>query len=438
MRIFDVALEGDLVEAALDPFERGNNIEITVVKTITDGSISIALQAVKENPQITSFTIAEGSVVPSPIFNPIKINCGGGAVEGFSSDRFAVGGKTYSLPNCSSPNCSERFGNVKYAVPVPNGRYSLVLSFTEIYFKNSGSRIFNVLVEGQLVAQQLDILVEGNNVMITTDVEVSDGYVDINLVSVLENPKISSIQVLPMGSTAAPSASPPPPSFPIQINCGGHSVGGFSADQYASGGSTYQLSGCSSPECSERFGEVEYNIPVPNGDYTVTLSFTEIYFKAPGLRVFNVFLENQAMAENLDILTLGKSVVLMSDVTISDGSINISLTKVIQFPKISSITILPVGFPVPSPPTFAPTLYPPPPVARPDSAEVVVKTIKVFERPVGSTSWNLQKSYQFQNNGDLYNEWNLSNWGFDGFDGAYDPSAVVVEDGLLHLNLERN
>jgi hypothetical protein len=433
-------VEEAVIESQMDPFARGNDVESTIVKTVSDNSISISLRGIVQSPQISSITIAQGNVLPLEVTSPVRINCGGPALNGFSVDQFASAGKTCQLPGCSSPQCSERYGEHEYSIPVPKGDYTVVLSFTEIFFTSPGSRIFNVFVEDQPVAENLDIVAEGNDVVIVSDFTVTDGFVNIVLKKVVENPKISSIEVIPAayrGARAAPSMK-----VPIQINCGGPALDGFSMDQYFSKGTKNQLSGCSSPECSERYGELEYNIPVPSGDYTVTLSFTEIFFTTPGSRIFNVFLEGQPIANSLDIVALGKSVVITTDLTVTDGYVNIELTKVVENPKISSITIAPAGStpaPVGLPSTIAPTFHPSPPPARPDSADMIVKTIKVYEQlPSNTESWNLQKTYRFRNNEDLYDEWNLSNWGFDGFDGAVGPSAVVVVDNLLHLALERN
>jgi hypothetical protein len=434
-------VEDTVIESRIDPFARGNDVEITVVKTIFDSSISILLRGIVQSPQISSITIAQGDVIPLHVISPVRINCGGPALEGFSADKYFSAGEKHQLSGCSSPQCSERNGELKYSIPVPKGDYTVVLSFTEIYFTSPGSRIFNVFVEDQPVAENLDIVAEGNDVVIAVDFTVSDGFVNIALTKVVENPKISSIEVLPAGSVDAHEASSTM-EFPIQINCGGPALGEFSMDQFASKGKKYQLPGCSSPECSERYGELEYSIPVPPGEYIVTLSFTEIYFTSTGSRIFNVLLEGKSIAENLDIVALGKSVVIDTEVKVTDGFVTIELIKIVENPKISTITIVPVGStpaPVGSPPTSAPTFHPALPQARPDSAHMIVKTIKVYEQPSSNTDeWNLQKTYQFRDKEDLSNEWNLSNWGFDGFDGAFDPSAVAVVDNLLYLKLERN
>ena len=114
--------------------------------------------------------------------------------------------------------------------------------------------------------------------------------------------------------TATPTATPTPtPTTPILINCGGltylDSAGQlWSADMYFVGGSTFStthsITGTSDPTLyqTERYAPtLRYNIPVVNDTYTVTLYFAEIYFDAPGQRVFNVSIEGQTVLQNFDI-----------------------------------------------------------------------------------------------------------------------------------------
>src|SRR5580704_18309107 len=52
---------------------------------------------------------------------------------------------------------------------------------------------------------------------------------------------------------------------------------------------------------SERYGNFSYNIPVPNGSYTVSLLFAEIYWTSAGKRVFDVNVEGKPAIHALDI-----------------------------------------------------------------------------------------------------------------------------------------
>jgi hypothetical protein len=109
------------------------------------------------------------------------------------------------------------------------------LIFLTQYHKTANKRIFDVFVEGVLVADNLDIfaVAPGNNVpyVVTLSTFVTDGAVNIDLVRNKDNPQINGIEVFDDGApipapTVAPQALPPdsapvPPFEDIVINCGG-------------------------------------------------------------------------------------------------------------------------------------------------------------------------------------------------------------------------
>lgn len=379
---------------------------------------------------------------------PLRINCGGDAVAGFSADQFSLpGSATFGVGGCHEPGCSERYGNVAYEIPVENGEYTIELNFQEIFYTSSGKRVFDVLVEDDVKFASLDPIGEGNDVTVTVKATITDGAIDIRLRSVIENPKISTIVVY-QGFDPLPAIAEP-----IRINCGGPAIAGFTEDIYAVGGHTYSTGGCDAPFCSERYGPLEYIIPVPvDGDYRITASFTEIFYTTPGSRIFDVWVEGELEIGSLDIIEEGNDFELTVEKTITDGFVNIQLSAVVQNPKISTITVVPTAHveqptdvptqaptavpqptPVPTPAPTQPLTYP----ARPDEAQVVVQSIKVSEE-TGPGQWSERKNYVFRHDGDLFGEWNLSNWGFGGFDGAFDQSAVRVQNNQLLLDLLRN
>lgn len=72
---------------------------------------------------------------------------------------------------------------VTYKVRVPYGKYNVKVMFAENYFTSSGSRVFDVYLEQNLVIENLDIYAQvGSNAAYIrefSDVQVSDGTVDI-------------------------------------------------------------------------------------------------------------------------------------------------------------------------------------------------------------------------------------------------------------------
>jgi N-acetylneuraminic acid mutarotase len=130
------------------------------------------------------------------------------------------------------------------------------------------------------------------------------------------------------------------------------------------GGSTFSttqsITGTSDPTLyqTERYAPtLTYNVPVPNGNYEVTLYFAEIYFNAPGQRVFNVSIEGQIVLQNFDIWAVAGQFAAVQRtfvVTVTGGVLNIVGTASVDNAKLSAIQILPksgvpINFTAPTP-----------------------------------------------------------------------------------------
>lgn len=162
--------------------------------------------------------------------------------------------------------------------------------------------------------------------------------------------------------SAAPTTSrnsQPTVSFELLINAGGDEVTDFLgrkwiSDQYFSGGNTFSdasfdIKGSQDDYLyhTERFGQFNYEIPVPEGDFEVILHFAELWWESQGSRLFNVAVEGKPVFENVDIVQLAgsnlKAVTLETPQTISDGFVSISFTnsvpQKINNPKLSGIEI---------------------------------------------------------------------------------------------------
>ncbi|MGL4400624.1 MAG: InlB B-repeat-containing protein, partial [Luteolibacter sp.] len=94
---------------------------------------------------------------------------------------------------------------------------------------------------------------------------------------------------------------------------------------------------------SERWGNsFSYAIPLTNGDYRVTLMFAENHFGAANLRKFNVLLEGTQVISALDIFSnVGKNTAYNEAhiTSVSDGTLNVAFTSVINNAKISAIGV---------------------------------------------------------------------------------------------------
>lgn len=146
------------------------------------------------------------------------------------------------------------------------------------------------------------------------------------------------------------------PAFSLLLNSGGPAVNfsgdTWSADKNFSGGSTYvssaAIAGTTNDAIyqSERYGNMNYAVPVSSGKYTVRLHFAEIFFTTANSRKFNISIENgQAVLTGYDIVSKAGAaftarVEEFKDITVTDGTLNINFTSIVDNAKISAIEII--------------------------------------------------------------------------------------------------
>ncbi len=163
----------------------------------------------------------EVDVVTPPPPSSIRINSGGPALTmgAWIADQYFTGGETYAeyVPISGTMNDvmyqDERWGDFSYKVPVPNGKYLVRLHFVEIYWTSAGHRLFNVDIEnGQGILTNYDIWNEaggGMNAAVAEEfkaINVTDGFMDINFVSISDNAKISGIEIIPLSGPVVSNA----------------------------------------------------------------------------------------------------------------------------------------------------------------------------------------------------------------------------------------
>ncbi len=154
------------------------------------------------------------------------------------------------------------------------------------------------------------------------------------------------------------------PDFALRINTGGteatYNDNIYVSDAYFNTGNTLDRpqTGLPEPYQSFRFSrsqEMSYNIPIPDGEYTVNLYFAELWFGATGggsggvgSRVFDVNIEGILAEDNLDVFAeVGADAMLMKThvVTVTGGELNIDFSSLaadggVRHPIINAIEIL--------------------------------------------------------------------------------------------------
>jgi parallel beta-helix repeat protein len=142
---------------------------------------------------------------PAPVQDEIKLNVGGKAANGFAADAFYFGGAKYGTKAGIAETTddalyqSSRFGNFKYGLAVKDGSYEVTLKMAEIYFNAGGRRVFDVKAEGKVVLDNFDIFREAGGKNVAHDetftVEVTDGRLDLDFVSLVNNAQVNAIAV---------------------------------------------------------------------------------------------------------------------------------------------------------------------------------------------------------------------------------------------------
>ncbi|WP_375379546.1 malectin domain-containing carbohydrate-binding protein [Hymenobacter volaticus] len=290
-----------------------------------------------------------------------RLHAGGGPVNTsqglFAADQYAADGAVFSTdqPIAGTDEDAlyqtERYGRFTYHLPVPNGQYMVRLHFAEIYWRAPGQRVFDVAAEGTTVLQAYDIVQKVGPLTATTEtfsVTVRDGQLTLAFVpgaAGTDLPKVSAIEVLEVVPTAV-----------LRLNAGADtlstSLGRFAADQYMAGGvpfaTTAPIAGTEDDALyqSERYGTFRYNLPVPNGTYTVKLHFAELYWNAPGQRVFDVTAEGTPVLQAYDIVQKVGPLTATTEsflVTVTDGVLSLAFAPGaggVDQPKVSAIEVL--------------------------------------------------------------------------------------------------
>ncbi|HEV2395527.1 MAG TPA: malectin domain-containing carbohydrate-binding protein [Candidatus Sulfotelmatobacter sp.] len=228
---------------------------------------------------------------------------------------------------------NSRQGDFSYNVPLKPGTYELHLHFAETFYGpenegggGEGSRTMTVSANGQPLLRDLDVLADAGGdrtaeVKVFHDVSpASDGQLHLSFSSGKSgSAMLSAIEILPGVHGQIRPVRIVARDVPYYSN----DSRWWSPDLYFKGG---QISSSQEPAENtddpdfyetERWGHFSYAIPVPPGQYTVTMHFIEHHAadsfdrmtppashgrSAPQGRVFNVFCNGKTVIDNLDIV----------------------------------------------------------------------------------------------------------------------------------------
>lgn len=125
---------------------------------------------------------------------------------------------------------SERYGSYSYEIPVTDATYSVTLHFVEMYWTAALRRSFNVKIEGQTTdVTALDLFAQAGHDTAYSytieDVAVDDGYLTIQLESVVDNGTLSGFAIYSADGEFIPPPPPPPPPPPVPEAASPENVG---------------------------------------------------------------------------------------------------------------------------------------------------------------------------------------------------------------------
>ncbi len=217
-----------IASAAVNPLTKSSAamsvMSALTIPTFSDSNLNngaayyYVVTAVNDTGESTiSSEVSANPVTPPPSI--YHINVGGAAADGFTADSFFTGGivarfhsGAIDLSSAANPAPvgvyqTQRFGSkLVYTLPnlVPSTAYTVRLHLAESWFTTPGRRMFNVLLNGVMVQNNLDMvaLTGGANRALTCDYTAmadANGRIVLLLQATKDNASLCGIEVLPQG-----------------------------------------------------------------------------------------------------------------------------------------------------------------------------------------------------------------------------------------------
>jgi len=179
-RVFNVYINGEEVLHEFDVINEvgASTADVRAFKDVApaaDGKLHLRFEPFTNPPQLSAIEITPG--IPGRL-QPIRITALDRSYTDkqgrvWEPDGYSRGGqlvlRTQPVEGATDPELfrGERFGNLKYVIPVPAGRYGVTLYFAEAWFGpgtppggGAGSRLFDILFNGAVFRRHFDIFKE--------------------------------------------------------------------------------------------------------------------------------------------------------------------------------------------------------------------------------------------------------------------------------------
>lgn len=390
-RVFNVVANGSPVLSNFDIYAQAGGKNIAVDKNFyvnaTNGQVSLQFISLADNASVNAIEILPAASIPavsSPIIYPnggtfttsqtVTLSCATtGATIYYSVDGSAPS-VTYSGPIVLSQSATVKAKAVKAGMAdssVVSALFTMqasgdtTLPTVSITSPANNATVSGVLTIAANASDNLSITgvqfkLDGNNLGAE---DLSSPYSALLDTTALANGghTISAVARDAAGNTATATVNvtvnnQTSTTTALRVNAGGlayvDSNGNkWSADNGYSGGGTYTSGSAIASTSSQpiydstRFGNLSYTFPLPNGNYSVTLKFAELYWSQPGQRVFNVSANGTPVLGNFDIVAQagGRNIAVDRTfyATVSNGTLNLQFVSVKDNAQVNGIAILP-------------------------------------------------------------------------------------------------
>ncbi len=180
------------------------NITLLKIMLVSSGVIAAGCQSYRTQPDLRQHATTDTDLVWS-------INVGGPAYDGVDGTAYAAeesvsGGTVGTMKTVKGSQDQTlyqtfRSGDIEISHPIPDGTYDITFHFAEPADVPAGARVFDALVEGRTVIDDLDVMqfrdvkVESALTVTTPNVEIHDGELNISFEASAGEPVLSALVV---------------------------------------------------------------------------------------------------------------------------------------------------------------------------------------------------------------------------------------------------
>ncbi len=203
-----------------DLYSDKKTVHLTIAGYDTSNLTSVILMNIKDRFSPANTLTGKSVTITKPklLTFPLKINCGGPAVNDFLPDQMwnanleygYLDGQQFQNSNTTTGSTdplifkTELNGSAEYRVRVPSGTYFVMLMMSENYFTAAGKRLFDIAVQGNVVEKNLDIFAKMGKAVqyqkIIPNVVVKEGILDIHFMSLVDNAVINGISIIQLST----------------------------------------------------------------------------------------------------------------------------------------------------------------------------------------------------------------------------------------------